>query len=404
MQPDRLKRLIDQYFNNSISSTDCIELLKYLDSADPAELDGLIDIDLSSLDSGPEFKGAQAQDVLNRIKSDARFNFPFETQKAEEPKIIKFYQRRLVQIAAAILIFLTAGLLVFNYRKAKTTNEVTKNNKPPIILPGGDKATLTMSGGKTILLDSAADGLLATTGAGDVVKTQNGRIVYKAGASGSAAGTVAAVEWNTLTTPRGGQYQLVLPDGTKVWLDAASSLSYPVAFTGNSRHVKLTGQGYFEVAKNKEKPFFVDVNHAEVRVLGTHFNISAYNEDPENTTTLLEGAVQITQNGKTALLKPGQQAVIAGGSDNIVVSEAKIDDAMAWKNGYFIFNDDDIKGIMRKVSRWYDVDVDYQVDLADKHFGGTFYRSKGINELLNHLERIGKLHFKISGRRVTVMD
>ena len=196
----------------------------------------------------------------------------------------------------------------------------------------------------------------------------------------------------------------MLPDGTKVWLDAGSSISYPVAFTGNSRRVRLTGQGYFEVAKNKEKPFYVEVNRSEVKVLGTHFNISAYEEDPENTTTLLEGSVQISKNGKAALLQPGQQASIAAGSDHIVVSEANIDDVMAWKNGYFIFNDDDIRGIMRKVSRWYDVDVDYRGDFAGRHFGGTFYRSKGINELLNHLERIGKLHFKVAGRRVTVMD
>lgn len=396
MQPDRLKRLLAQYFNDSISSADCIELLRYLDSADPAELDGSIDVELPSLDDGPAFKGVQSQEVLNRIKSDTRF-------KHTHAVAIKFYQRRIVQIAATILIFLGAGLIFFNIRKTKTTNDIANNNKSSKIVPGGNKATLTVSGGKTILLDSAANGLLATTSAGEVIKTQNGQIAYK-GALHSAELTNATVEWNTLATPRGGEYQLVLPDGTKVWLDAASSISYPVAFTGNSRRVRLTGQGYFEVAKNKEKPFYVDVNHAEVRVLGTHFNISAYEEDPENTTTLLEGSVQIAKNGKVALLKPGQQASIAGASDNIVVSEANIDDVMAWKNGYFIFNDDDIRAIMRKVSRWYNVDVDYQGDFGSRHFGGTYYRSKGINELLNHLERIGKLHFKVAGRRVTVMD
>lgn len=394
MQPDRLKSLLAQYFNDSISSADCIELLKYLDSADPAELDGLIDVELPSLEDGPVFKSIQSQDVLNRIKSDTRF-------KHTHAVAIKFYRRRVVQIAAMILIFLGAGLIFI--RKTKTTNDIEKNNKSWTIVPGANKATLTISGGKTILLDNAENGLLVTTSAGEVVKTQNGQIAYK-GTFRSAELPNATVEWNTLATPRGGEYQLVLPDGTKVWLDAASSISYPVAFTGNSRRVRLTGQGYFEVAKNKEKPFYVDVNHAEVRVLGTHFNISAYEEDPENTTTLLEGSVQITKNGKTVLLQPGQQASIAGGSDNIVVSEANIDDVMAWKNGYFIFNDDDIRAIMRKVSRWYNVDVDYQGDFGSRHFGGSYYRSKGINELLNHLERIGKLHFKVVGRRVTVMD
>lgn len=404
MQRDRLKSLIDQYFNNSISSEDCIELLKYLNSADQAELDGLADIEFSSLDKGPEFKNGQSEAVLSRIKSDPRFAGASEDNNADSLKIIKFYGRRMAQFAAAILIFVAAGLIVFNGRKAKTVNQIVKNNKPAVISPGANKAILTISGGKTIVLDSVANGLLATTRAGRILKTQNGQIIYKETSLNSTVETVAAVELNTLTTPRGGQYQLVLPDGTKVWLDAASSITYPVVFTGDSRRVKLTGQAYFEVTKNKEKPFYVDVHHFQIKVLGTHFNVSAYDEDPENTTTLLEGAVQIAKNGKTALLRPGQQAAIANGSESIIVSEANINDAMAWKNGYFIFNDDDIRGIMRKVSRWYNVDVDYKGDFSNRHFGGTFYRSKGIDELLNHLERIGKLHFKVSERRITVMD
>jgi transmembrane sensor len=400
MQQARLKRLLAEYFNNSISSADCEELLTYLSSADPAMLDELIDIEFAALDEGPRFTGKQSQDVLNRIKTDPRFGQPIYDEQTNRPKIIKFYQRRMVRIAAAILVFFIAGLAVFNNRKAKTDNQIATNNKPAVIVPGSNKAILTVSGGKTIVLDAAANGLVAKTGAGEVLKTQQGQLVYK----DSGAKALAAVEYNTLTTPRGGEYQLVLPDGTKVWLDAASSITYPVAFTGNSRRVKLTGQGYFEVAKNKEKPFYVDVNQTEIKVLGTHFNISAYDDDGKNTTTLLEGSVQVTKNNKIAMLKPGQQAVIVKGSDNIAVSEADIEDAMAWKNGYFIFNDDDIRGIMRKVSRWYDVDVDFQRDFSDQHFGGTFYRSKSINELLDHFQKIGNMHFKISGRRIIVMD
>ncbi|MDO3628347.1 FecR family protein [Mucilaginibacter sp. BT774] len=404
MQRDRLKSLIVQYFNNSISSEDCIELLKYLNSADPAELDGLTDIEFSSLDDGPEFKDSQSQAVLNRIKADPRFTQTSEHNGSDRPHIVKFYRRRLVQMAAAILIFLTAGLIVFSNRKTRTTNQVTKNSPPAVIKPGGDKAILTISGGKTILLDSAANGLVATTGAGEILKTQSGRIIYKTVASGSVTALTANIEFNTLTTPRGGEYQLELPDGTKVWLDAASSISYPVAFTGNSRRVKLTGQAYFEVTKNKEKPFYVDVNHTEIKVLGTHFNISAYNDDQAITTTLLEGAVQVTNNNSLSILKPGQQAVVQSGSNAIVVSDANINNVMAWKNGYFIFNDDNIASIMRKVSRWYNVDVEYRGNYNDQQFGGTFYRSKSISELLAHLEKIGKVHFKISGRRIIVMD
>lgn len=404
MQQARLKHLLAEYFNNSISSADCEELLTYLNSADPAELDELVDLEFSELDEGPAFTIQQSQDVLNRIKADPRFGQPAHDDQADRPKIIKFYQRRLVQVAAAIFIFFIAGLVIFNSRKAKTDSEIAKINKPAVIVPGGNKAILTISGGKTIVLDGAANGLVTRTGAGDVLKTQRGQLVYKDKASGNSAATIADVEYNTLTTPRGGEYQLVLPDGTKVWLDAASSITYPVAFTGNSRRVKLTGQGYFEVAKNKKKPFYVDVNQTEIKVLGTHFNISAYNDDGRNTTTLLEGAVQVTRNNKIAMLKPGQQAVIVNGSDDIAVSEADIEEAMAWKNGYFIFDDDDIRSVMRKVSRWYDVDVDFQRDFSDQHFGGTFYRSKSINELLDHFQKVGNLHFKISGRRIIVMD
>ena len=404
MQKARLKRLLHQYFNNAISDADCIELLDYLNSSDSGELNELIDTELSAMEEGPEFKGQQSRDVLNRIKSDPRFSKIATEQEEVQIPVIKFYQKRWIQIAAAILVFCAMGVVVLNNKHLKTVNKIAKNTKPAIILPGGNRAILTVAGGKTIVLDSAANGLIAKTSSGKVVKTSSGQIVYKAISSGKSNIAAAEVGYNTLSTPRGGEYQVVLPDGTKVWLDAASSITYPTAFTGNERRVKLTGQAYFEVAKNKEKPFYVGINNVQVRVLGTHFNISAYSDDNEITTTLLEGSVQVTKNNTLSLLKPGQQAVVSNNSDKIAVSEANIDDAMAWKNGYFTFNDDNITGIMKKVCRWYNVDVEYRGNYNDQQFGGTFYRSKSIIELLAHLQKIGKLHFSISGRRITVMD
>jgi len=403
MQQARLKRLLHQYFNNTISSADCIELLDYLNSSDSRELDGIIDAELS-VEEGPEFKGQQSRDVLNRIKSDPRFSEIVAEQEISQPGIVKFYQKRWIQVAAAVLVFCTAGVLIFNNKHLTNTNKIAKNTRPEIIVPGGNKAILTVAGGKTIVLDSAANGLLTKTSVGKILKTRSGQIVYKSASSSKADVAENTITYNTLSTPRGGEYQVVLPDGTKVWLDAASSITYPVAFTGNERRVKLTGQAYFEVVKNKEKPFYVSMNNVQVRVLGTHFNISAYNDDNEITTTLLEGAVQVTKNNTLSLLKPRQQAVVSNNSDNIAVSEANIDDAMAWKNGYFIFNDDNITGIMKKVSRWYNVDVEYRGNYDDQQFGGTFYRSKSIIELLAHLQKVGKVHFTISGRRITVMD
>ncbi|WP_428329403.1 FecR family protein [Mucilaginibacter sp.] len=403
MKKATLRRLLRQYLNNTISSTDCNELLSYLSNTDPDEIADIVDEDFFSLDEGPAFSAKQSNEVLNRIQADPRFAKVAADHVVSEPKVIKFYQKRWLQVAAAVLVFVTGGLLtVYNTNSLKSTNKLIAKQKATVIVPGGQKAILTMGNGKTIVLDSAANGLLAKTGTSNVLKTHNGQIIYNTGATANDAAD--EVSYNTLSTPKGGEYQVVLPDGTKVWLNAASSITYPVAFVGNERRVKLTGEAYFEVAKNKSKPFYVKMNNdVEVKVLGTHFNIAAYSDDAEITTTLLEGSVQITKNKAQSLLSPGQQAVINYKSDNIAVSEANIDDAMAWKNGYFIFNDDNITGIMKKISRWYDVDVEYKGTIPDQNFGGTFHRSKSITELLHHLEKIGKIHFKVSGRRITVM-
>jgi transmembrane sensor len=401
MRKARLKGLLHQYFDNTINNADCIELLDYINSADSSELNELIDGELSLLDEGPAFNGQQSRDVLNRIKSDIRFSIKTVKKDNTQPEIVKLYQIRWLQIAAAVLLFCTAGLFMFNGRNSKSSYNIVKSSKPAIILPGRNKAILIMAGGRTIILDSAANGLIAQTNAGKVFKTHSGQIIYK----DASSTTNAEIGYNTLSTPKGGEYQVVLPDGTKVWLDAASSITYPIAFTSNERKVKLIGQAYFEVAKNKEKPFYVNINNnAQVRVLGTHFNISAYPDDDDITTTLLEGSVQVSKNSSISMLKPGQQAIITGKSNNIVVSNANIDYALAWKNGYFIFNDDNISGIMRKISRWYDVDVEYSGNYNDQQFGGTFFRSKSITELLDHLQKIGRIHFIISGRRIIVMN
>jgi transmembrane sensor len=403
MKQARLQRLLHQYFNDTINRADCIELLDYLNNTDPDDIADLIDKELFTLNKGPEFKGRQSADVLSRIKADPRFASVSATAGDDEQVVVRFYQRKWLQVAAALLVFGTAALLIFNNsnKSAQTTPKYTAHQQPTAIVPGTNKAILTLAGGQTIVLKNAANGLLAQTAAGNVLKTANGQILYNAAAKTGLANS--GDNYNTLSTPKGGTYQVILSDGTKVWLNAASSISYPVAFTGNERNVKLSGEAYFEVAKNKDKPFYVNINNVQVRVLGTHFNIAAYNDDEEITTTLLEGSVQVSKNSVHSMLVPGQKAVIGNRSDNIAISEANIDDAMAWKNGYFIFNDDNISAIMRKVSRWYDVGVEYKGDFATERFGGTFYRSKSIMELLQHLQKIGKVRFAIEGRRVIVM-
>nr|WP_305121106.1 FecR domain-containing protein [Pedobacter xinjiangensis] len=207
---------------------------------------------------------------------------------------------------------------------------------------------------------------------------------------------------NTIETPKGGEYQVILPDGTKVWLNSASVLTFPARFTLKNRSVKLIGEAYFEVAKDKQRPFQVNLGRTTVEVLGTHFNIAAYHDDPEIKTTLLEGSVKISGFSKKVVLQPGEQASVA--NDDISVSHPKLTEVMAWKNGYFSFNNEDIKSIMKKVSRWYDVDVEFVGNISSQQFGGTFNRSKTVEELLAHLEVLGTIKFKMKGRRIIVMN
>jgi transmembrane sensor len=396
MDEDKLKRLLYQYFDNSIDPEDCIELIKYID-ANPEKVSEILDNQSFNLNKGPMFEGQDAGQVFQRIKSDNRFNTT-EADHSQRRAVIKFFQKRWFTIAAIFLVCFFIALFKILSISHNFTNNVAKNNNKVIIMPGGNKATLTLSNNQVIVLNNAANRVLAKAG----VYNAQGKLVYNNGQSGSSS-TTDENAINTLSTPRGGQYQLVLADGTKVWLNSASSISYPVEFKGNERRVKLIGEAYFEVAKNKDKPFYVDMNDAHVRVFGTHFNIAAYNNDDNITTTLLEGSVQVTKNGSMSMLKPGQQAVVFNANNNIQVSPADIEQAMAWKNGYFIFNDENITAIMKRVSRWYDVDIDYQDDIKDQQFGGIYDRSKSLSDLLHYLEKLGKVHFEIQERRVVVM-
>jgi hypothetical protein len=402
MNNERLRSLLEQYFNDAISDADREELLSYLNN-NPGEVLSAVDEEMLNLKGTPEFDNTRAQKVLADIKADSRFKDDaiVPVPVIGKNSIVKLYAG-WVKIAAAVLIFVSVGFYFVRRQKMGAVKNEVANTKARIV-PGGNKAILTLATGKSIVLDSAANGALANLGKSQVNKVGDGKLVYDVLPNATHAG-VNAVLYNTLTIPPGGQYQVVLPDGTQVWLNSSSSLSYPTEFSGNSRTVKLTGEAYFEVAKNKDKPFYVEMNNVQVKVLGTHFNISAYADDNDLTTTLLEGSVQISKNGSQALLKPGQQAVIGSNANAITVSKAHINEAMAWKNGYFMFNDDNIVDIMKKVSRWYDADIDYKGNFSNQRFGGTFTRSKSITDLLKNLEQISNVHFKITGRRITVMQ
>ncbi|WP_316834194.1 FecR family protein [Pedobacter nutrimenti] len=407
MDKEKLRYFLYQYFNHTISAADCIELLNYLNSVNPDEIADIIDLELFSLDEGPEFKDKQANELFSRIRSDPRYIGASFRETDDKPQVVKFYQKSWLQIAAVLLVCCAAGLFFIKSgpKDQTLTNDVANIQTPVKILPGSNKATLTLPNGKVIPLETANSDLIAKLGKASAVKIREGQLIYNNLQKDGHENLLNNVPvYHLISTPKGGEYQVVLSDGTKVWLNSASSLSFPQEFTGNARHVKLHGEAYFEVAKNKDMPFYVSINNVEVKVLGTHFNIAAYGDDKQITATLLEGSVQISKNHKQSLLKPGQQVVVNNSNDEIKVSEANIAEAMAWRNEYFIFNNDDIKSIMKKVSRWYDVDVEYQGSFENQRFGGTFYRFKSINELLHHLEEIGDIHFKIMGRRVIVTE
>ncbi|HWW40092.1 FecR family protein, partial [Pedobacter sp.] len=259
------------------------------------------------------------------------------------------------------------------------------------------KAVLTLSDGKNIILDEAADGHIADQSGVTITKTKQGEIIY------AVNNHLTSKAVNQISTPKGGQYQIQLPDGTKVWLNSASSLRYPASFSGPERKVELSGEAYFEVTKNKNMPFKVLTRKQEITVLGTHFNVNGYEDEETIKTTLLEGSVKVKIMGSenSALLKPGEQSVYEKNGLNVV--NADLDEVIAWKNGYFLFQDEDIHAVMRKVARWYDIEVVYQGNLSRKHIGGSVSKSKDLSDVLMILKATDEVNFKIEGRRVTVM-
>jgi transmembrane sensor len=283
-------------------------------------------------------------------------------------------------IAAALLVFLTAGVLIMMHLQSKKQQIVA--NASPLkndIAPGGNKAILTLANGNKLVLTGAKNGKLASQGGIVISKTADGQVKY-AGANQSAASNTLV--YNTATTPKGGWYQFILSDGTKVWLNSASSIKYPVNFIGNERRVELTGEAYFEVAHNAAKPFRVVSNGQTVEVLGTHFNINAYADG-------------------SSVIKPGEQAQLDNGKIK-VISDVDVDAAVAWKNGLFNFEDSNIQEVMRQFARWYDVDVKYEGELPSRHFSGEISRNMNASQMLDILS-FKKIHYKIQGKTITVM-
>jgi transmembrane sensor len=304
---------------------------------------------------------------------------------------IKLWPR--IAIAASILLVCGASLMFYLYKaeEQKAMNASIASD----VTPGTNAATLTLANGQKIILDQAANGKIAEQAGVSVSKTADGQITY----SIKDIKNANSADFNTLSTANGEQYQIILPDGTKVWLNAATTLKFPLSFAGLSqRKVALTGEAYFEVFKDKKKPFIVHSDQQDVEVLGTHFNINAYKDEPAAKTTLLEGAVKVNSN---YVLKPGEQFAL-NKNGKAAVHLVNIEDVIAWKKGNFEFNDENVYEIMRKVARWYDVEVIYEDEIPLTKMEGTMSRFQNVSRILDVLESTGLLSFRIQGKKIYI--
>lgn len=356
-------------------------------------------------------------DVARRqlLKDDLRNLVSLNIQRNNKPKSlrIKTLAWSISGIAATMLIVI--GFLYFpkhNYlttsvdfiNKVDTTLDDSVNDRENNvkIIPGGNKAVLTLANGKKISLTDVNNGMLAEQANVKITKITDGQLVYSVSPN-QEAGYESKDNYNTIETPRGGRYKLQLPDGTNVWLNSATKLTFPSSFSNQTnREVILNGEAYFEVAKDASRPFLVKTLMQEIEVLGTHFNVSSYEDDSEVKTTLIEGSVKIIGvKGGDKILKPGQQSILT--NDNIIIEEVNTGQlAVAWKNDQFVFESEDIQNVMRMISRWYNVEVQYVGIIPENKFGGAISKFENISEVLRSLESTGKVKFKIEGRRVFV--
>ena len=317
------------------------------------------------------------------------------TQK-NQPKLgLRLYYRA----AAAAVILFALGTAIYYINDSRTAAIPQELAHTEAIEPGGNKAYLTLVDGRKVDLTDMKDDMSVEQNGMQIVKSADGELVYKA--TNPSQTDLGAQGHNIIETPIGGEYKVQLPDGTKVWLNASSSLEYPVRFAHNERRVTLHGEGYFEVKPDKHRPFRVTTDKQTVEVLGTKFNINTYRDEPTTNTTLIEGSVRVSLADVSTVIKPGQQASVAQG--NINVHEVDTKQVLAWHNGDFAFEGVELKVIMRQISRWYDIDVVYQNDIGNVKFGGSISRSKDIKEVLKVLSMTKGVNFKIEGRRVSVM-
>jgi len=390
---DALEQLLIKFSRNECTSQELEHLLQHFENDKNADrLKNGIEKQLGQ----PYEDGSGIDSAVEEVFQKVKLKITQNTLHHTKPKL------RLLKYAAAavVLFFISTGLWYYFNETKSTRNQGQHAQIKTDIGPGSNKAILTLANGSQVVLDEVmSNGEVAKQAGTKITKTQDNQLIY----AGTNDLKEEEIVFNELRTPIGGQYSLLLSDGTRVWLNAASSLRFPAVFKGSERKVQLNGEAYFEVAKNKKMPFKVEVNDNTIEVLGTHFNIMAYNNESAMSTTLLEGSVKVYNKANSALIKPNQQANLNKSNNKLQVMDVDASDAIAWKNGYFLFEDENIESIMRKLSRWYNIDVEYKGAVTKDALWGNVSRFKNISEVLKTLELTKTVHFKLDGRRVIVM-
>ena len=393
---ERIQYLLKAYTENTASDSEEKELLQHIaevkDDAELKEYMYQLWLDHDQVGSGENPK-VNWDEMLKKIIGK-------DITPGKPANIVSIKWRWIAAAAAIALLFGTLATVYFISGKNNPENKIFANSgiikdaKAPV----SSRATLFLGNGQHIAIDSASSGTLAMQGNIKVVKNSTGSISYE--------GSGDAVVYNTLSNPKGSNViNLALADGSQVWLNAASSITFPTSFVGDKREVKITGEAYFEVAHNEAKPFHVKVNDMEVQVLGTHFNINAYADERMIKTTLFEGSVNVSHGNESVRIKPGQQAIINNVPGKIQIKDdVDLEAVGAWKNGKFIFQNEDIFSIMRKLERWYNVDVTFKGNVTKEDFIGIISSKVNLSQILRLLEQTGTVKFSVIGKNVLVQE
>jgi ferric-dicitrate binding protein FerR (iron transport regulator) len=387
MDQQRFQYLLDQYVLGELSTEGRQELAQLIDQPEYQQL-----LDTALLEG---FRQQPLVALLpdERVRNLLSERLPGHTfwQPAKVNRI------RYWWAAAAVLLLAIAGIWLWQQPEKKLSMATI-----PAIAPGGDKAILTLANGQQIVLDQAGNGAIAEQNGIKIIKLSSGQLSYQTSDIGKSD---IEKSYNTLTTPRGGQFRIELPDGSQVWLNSATTLTYPVAFTGKTREVKLKGEAYFEVKHKAAQPFTVKAGEVNVQVLGTGFNVMAYEEEGKVATTLVEGAVALSgsANQKKVVLLPNDQGSLVNGDTRFKIGQPDLEQVLAWKNGLFSFEKTDLRAIMRQISRWYNVEIEYRGVVEQINFTGRMSRKEYVSQILELLEMEGRVHFEVTDNHITVM-